>query len=92
MIVIPAYAAIVRGWFGAWPMPLGWERPWQVIHLSPELYIRELGSCSWSWLLSITNAYTIILLTGVAYMRVLWSYRRLHCWTYSLIESDGFAQ
>ncbi|KAH0842038.1 hypothetical protein HID58_092163, partial [Brassica napus] len=26
---------------------------------------------------------------GVAYMRVLWSYRRLHCWTYSLIESDG---
>ncbi|KAG5395125.1 hypothetical protein IGI04_008560 [Brassica rapa subsp. trilocularis] len=29
MIVIPAYAAIVRGWFGAWPMPLGWERPWQ---------------------------------------------------------------
>ncbi|CAN7102456.1 unnamed protein product [Brassica rapa subsp. narinosa] len=20
------------------------------------------------------------------------SYRRLHCWTYSLIESDGFAQ
>ncbi|CAN7026834.1 unnamed protein product [Brassica rapa subsp. trilocularis] len=40
----------------------------------------------------ITNAYTIILLTGVAYMRVLWSYRRLHCWTYSLIESDGFAQ
>ncbi|CAN7106357.1 unnamed protein product [Brassica rapa subsp. narinosa] len=29
---------------------------------------------------------------GVAYMRVLWSYRRLHCWTYSLIESDGFAQ
>ncbi|KAH0899471.1 hypothetical protein HID58_049039, partial [Brassica napus] len=20
---------IVRGWFGAWPMRLDWERPWQ---------------------------------------------------------------
>ncbi|KAL0797846.1 hypothetical protein Bca101_053020 [Brassica carinata] len=29
MIVIPAYGAIVGGWFGAWPMPLDWERPWQ---------------------------------------------------------------
>ncbi|KAG2281244.1 hypothetical protein Bca52824_052464 [Brassica carinata] len=29
MIVIPAYAAIVRGWFGACPMPLNRERPWQ---------------------------------------------------------------
>ena len=25
-------------------------------------------------------------------MCVLWSYRRLHCWTDSLIEFDGFAQ
>ncbi|CAF2109005.1 unnamed protein product [Brassica oleracea var. botrytis] len=29
MIVIPAYGATVGGWFGAWPMPLDWERPWQ---------------------------------------------------------------
>ncbi|KAF3572533.1 hypothetical protein F2Q69_00060913 [Brassica cretica] len=29
MIVTPAYGAIVGGWFGAWPMPLDWERPWQ---------------------------------------------------------------
>ncbi|KAJ4868720.1 hypothetical protein Rs2_36420 [Raphanus sativus] len=29
MIVIPAYGAVVGGWFGAWPMPLDWERPWQ---------------------------------------------------------------
>ncbi|CDY08326.1 BnaC09g12700D [Brassica napus] len=29
---------------------------------------------------------------GEAYMCVLWSYRRLHCWTDSLIEFDGFAQ
>ncbi|KAL0755000.1 hypothetical protein Bca101_092668 [Brassica carinata] len=29
MIVIPAYGAIVGGWFGAWPMPLDWGRPWQ---------------------------------------------------------------
>ena len=48
MIVIPAYAVIVRGWFGAWPMRLDWERPWQVIYLSPELHPR-------AW-----YAYTII--------------------------------
>ncbi|KAG7591855.1 GPI biosynthesis protein Pig-F [Arabidopsis thaliana x Arabidopsis arenosa] len=29
MILIPAYGAIIGGWFGAWPMPLDWERPWQ---------------------------------------------------------------
>ncbi|KFK43841.1 hypothetical protein AALP_AA1G180500 [Arabis alpina] len=29
MIFVPAYGAIVGGWFGAWPMPLDWERPWQ---------------------------------------------------------------
>ncbi|XP_013659562.2 phosphatidylinositol-glycan biosynthesis class F protein-like [Brassica napus] len=29
MIFIPAYGAIIGGWFGAWPMPLDWERPWQ---------------------------------------------------------------
>ncbi|XP_020867564.1 uncharacterized protein C1450.15 isoform X2 [Arabidopsis lyrata subsp. lyrata] len=29
MILIPAYGAIIGAWFGAWPMPLDWERPWQ---------------------------------------------------------------
>ncbi|KAJ0257127.1 Phosphatidylinositol-glycan biosynthesis class F-like protein [Hirschfeldia incana] len=29
MILVPAYGAVVGGWFGAWPMPLDWERPWQ---------------------------------------------------------------
>ncbi|XP_010537856.1 PREDICTED: uncharacterized protein LOC104812419 isoform X2 [Tarenaya hassleriana] len=29
MIVVPAYGAIIGAWFGAWPMPLDWERPWQ---------------------------------------------------------------
>ncbi|ESQ35203.1 hypothetical protein EUTSA_v10008658mg [Eutrema salsugineum] len=29
MIFSPAYGAIIGGWFGAWPMPLDWERPWQ---------------------------------------------------------------
>ncbi|XP_013605598.1 phosphatidylinositol-glycan biosynthesis class F protein isoform X1 [Brassica napus] len=29
MIFIPAYGTIIGGWFGAWPMPLDWERPWQ---------------------------------------------------------------
>ena len=30
MICLPAYAAVIGAWFGAWPMPLDWERPWQV--------------------------------------------------------------
>ncbi|XP_021905313.1 uncharacterized protein C1450.15 [Carica papaya] len=29
MICLPAYGAIIGAWFGAWPMPLDWERPWQ---------------------------------------------------------------
>ncbi|CAK7336337.1 unnamed protein product [Dovyalis caffra] len=29
MICIPAHGAVIGGWFGAWPMPLDWERPWQ---------------------------------------------------------------
>lgn len=30
MISLPAYGAVIGAWFGAWPMPLDWERPWQV--------------------------------------------------------------
>ncbi|KAK1422422.1 hypothetical protein QVD17_25529 [Tagetes erecta] len=29
MICIPAHGAVIGAWFGAWPMPLDWERPWQ---------------------------------------------------------------
>ncbi|KAL3511998.1 hypothetical protein ACH5RR_024715 [Cinchona calisaya] len=29
MICLPAHGAVVGAWFGAWPMPLDWERPWQ---------------------------------------------------------------
>lgn len=29
-ICIPAHGAVIGAWFGAWPMPLDWERPWQV--------------------------------------------------------------
>ncbi|XP_077243284.1 phosphatidylinositol-glycan biosynthesis class F-like protein isoform X2 [Tasmannia lanceolata] len=29
MISLPAHGAIIGAWFGAWPMPLDWERPWQ---------------------------------------------------------------
>ncbi|XP_071723467.1 glycosylphosphatidylinositol anchor biosynthesis protein 11 [Rutidosis leptorrhynchoides] len=29
MISLPAYGAVIGSWFGAWPMPLDWERPWQ---------------------------------------------------------------
>ncbi|XP_072064073.1 uncharacterized protein [Arachis hypogaea] len=24
-----SHGAVIGGWFGAWPMPLDWERPWQ---------------------------------------------------------------
>lgn len=30
MVCLPAHGAIIGAWFGAWPMPLDWERPWQV--------------------------------------------------------------
>ncbi|KAI3671485.1 hypothetical protein L1987_87223 [Smallanthus sonchifolius] len=29
MICVPAYGAVIGAWFGAWPMPLDWERMWQ---------------------------------------------------------------
>ncbi|KAL8152078.1 hypothetical protein V2J09_021886 [Rumex salicifolius] len=29
LLCLPAYGAVVGSWFGAWPMPLDWERPWQ---------------------------------------------------------------
>ncbi|XP_057479360.1 PIGF/3-ketodihydrosphingosine reductase fusion protein-like isoform X6 [Actinidia eriantha] len=28
-ICLPAHGAVIGAWFGAWPMPLDWERPWQ---------------------------------------------------------------
>ncbi|MCO5599514.1 hypothetical protein L7F22_053620 [Adiantum nelumboides] len=28
-VCIPAHGAVIGAWFGAWPMPLDWERPWQ---------------------------------------------------------------
>nr|GMD95484.1 phosphatidylinositol-glycan biosynthesis class F protein [Ipomoea batatas] len=31
MVFFPAHGAIIGAWFGAWPMPLDWERPWQVL-------------------------------------------------------------
>ncbi|XP_057966869.1 uncharacterized protein LOC131157042 isoform X2 [Malania oleifera] len=29
MICLPAHGAVIGAWFGAWPMPLDWERQWQ---------------------------------------------------------------
>ncbi|CAL5361665.1 unnamed protein product [Camellia sinensis] len=29
MVCLPAHGAVIGAWFGAWPMPLDWERPWQ---------------------------------------------------------------
>ncbi|GAB2293755.1 hypothetical protein Dimus_027968 [Dionaea muscipula] len=29
MLCLPAHGAMLGSWFGAWPMPLDWERPWQ---------------------------------------------------------------
>uniref|UniRef100_A0A453J2H9 Phosphatidylinositol-glycan biosynthesis class F protein n=1 Tax=Aegilops tauschii subsp. strangulata TaxID=200361 RepID=A0A453J2H9_AEGTS len=30
MISAPSHGAVIGAWLGAWPMPLDWERPWQV--------------------------------------------------------------
>jgi hypothetical protein len=30
MISVPCHGAVIGAWLGAWPMPLDWERPWQV--------------------------------------------------------------
>ncbi|XP_020209223.1 phosphatidylinositol-glycan biosynthesis class F protein [Cajanus cajan] len=29
LLCLPAHGAVIGAWFGAWPMPLDWERPWQ---------------------------------------------------------------
>ncbi|CAL5444264.1 unnamed protein product [Camellia sinensis] len=29
MVCLPAHGAVIGAWFGAWPMPLDWERSWQ---------------------------------------------------------------
>ncbi|XP_020523340.1 uncharacterized protein LOC18422713 isoform X2 [Amborella trichopoda] len=29
-VCLPAHGAVIGAWFGAWPMPLDWDRPWQV--------------------------------------------------------------
>ncbi|KAM7256726.1 hypothetical protein ACFE04_012467 [Oxalis oulophora] len=29
MMCLPAHGAVIGAWFGAFPMPLDWERPWQ---------------------------------------------------------------
>lgn len=39
LICLPAHGAIIGAWFGAWPMPLDWERTWQVYYFSPPLFL-----------------------------------------------------
>lgn len=48
MISVPAHGAIVGGWLGAWPMPLDWERPWQVPNISAtsEYILNKFVSCT----------------------------------------------
>jgi len=85
MLLVPAYGAIIGGWFGAWPMPLDWERPWQVMFISSQhtvkgLFLNFIAPFFRSY---CKNELILILFfsTGMAYMCVLWSYRRLHWWT-----------
>lgn len=35
LISLPAQGAVIGAWLGAWPMPLDWERPWQVKFIIP---------------------------------------------------------
>lgn len=45
LICLPAHGAVIGGWFGAWPMPLDWERPWQVISLFWSIVLEFIDNC-----------------------------------------------
>lgn len=45
LICLPAHGAVIGGWFGAWPMPLDWERPWQVISLFLSFVFEFIDHC-----------------------------------------------
>ncbi|KAJ8430808.1 hypothetical protein Cgig2_006557 [Carnegiea gigantea] len=41
LVCFPAHGAILGSWFGAWPMPLDWERPWQDLLVSTSNLVTE---------------------------------------------------
>lgn len=45
LICLQAHGAVIGGWFGAWPMPLDWERPWQVISFFQSSVLEKIDHC-----------------------------------------------
>lgn len=56
MICLPAHGAVIGAWFGAWPMPLDWERPWQVIFLP---LLTAIFCLKWSILVSFLTNFSV---------------------------------
>ncbi|XP_055825275.1 uncharacterized protein LOC129893877 isoform X2 [Solanum dulcamara] len=46
MICLPAHGAVIGAWFGAWPMPLDWESPWQTSARGWEMFLQVIYSHS----------------------------------------------
>ncbi len=42
-VAMPALAAMIGTWFGAWPMPLDWGTAWQVLSAAHENFLS--GAC-----------------------------------------------
>ncbi|KAK3029370.1 hypothetical protein RJ639_037893 [Escallonia herrerae] len=59
MICLPAHGAVIGSWFGAWPMPLDWERPWQEWPVSV-----TYGSIA-GYLVGMVASFGILLFHGV---------------------------
>jgi len=52
-ICVPAHGATIGAWVGAWPIPLDWDRPWQVrgnvVQLWPESFLLIINRMFYSF-------------------------------------------
>ena len=59
-ICVPAHGATIGAWVGAWPIPLDWDRPWQVrgnvVQLWPEYIFLILNRMFYSFLKLLNSA------------------------------------
>ncbi|KAJ0074727.1 hypothetical protein Patl1_34798 [Pistacia atlantica] len=61
MICLPVHGAVIGAWFGAWSMPLDWERPWQVM----------------MYLMMLVSVKHLLNLAGMTVLCELWSHGRV---------------
>lgn len=102
LVSLPAQGAIVGAWLGAWPMPLDWEMPWQVIapwHSFTSLsdkqtYYSNLLVCPTTQEATMCNLLNLLsedvilsfMYVGMANLRYIWSNCWLHSW-YDTVHS-----